>query len=198
MPPQRAVFVARRTMKLIVGLGNPGRRYEATRHNVGYAVLRELARRSAAGGPKAKFHGAVVEASLAGQRVLLLSPTTYMNRSGVSVQEARAFYKIPDEDLLIVCDDLNLPLAKLRFRAKGSAGGQRGLEDIIRRLGTQELARLRIGIGSPPEAWAWADYVLSKFTPEEAEQIEAAVAKAADAVELWCREGVSACMNEYN
>lgn len=185
-------------MKLIVGLGNPGRRYEATRHNVGYAVVRELARRYAAGAPKAKFHGAVVEATIAGHRALLLSPTTYMNRSGSSVQEARAFYKIPDEDLLIVCDDLNLPLAKLRFRAKGSAGGQRGLEDIIQRLGIQEFARLRIGIGGPPEAWAWADYVLGKFTPEEAQRIEAAVAKAADAVELWCREGVAACMNEYN
>jgi PTH1 family peptidyl-tRNA hydrolase len=131
-------------MRLIVGLGNPGRRYVGTRHNVGYAVLAELSRQFSCGAAKAKFHGQIVEADLRGQRALLLSPTTYMNNSGLSVQEAKGFYKIADEGLLVVCDDLNLPLGKLRFRAKGSSGGQKGLEDIARRR--------KVGIG-PTTYW---------------------------------------------
>ena len=150
-------------MKLVVGLGNPGRRYQQTRHNIGWAVLAELARKFAAGPAKRRFQGEVVEADLEGQKALLLTPWTYMNLSGASVLAARDFYKIPNEDMLVVCDDLNLPVAKLRFRAAGSSGGQKGLEDIIRRLGSEEFARLRIGIGSPPEGWDWADYVLGKF-----------------------------------
>jgi len=185
-------------MKLVVGLGNPGRRYQETRHNVGYAVVRELARRFGTTKARARFHGEVVEADLEGQRTLLLSPTTYMNRSGISVQAATSFYKIPQEDLLIVCDDLNLPVAKLRFRAKGSSGGQKGLEDIIRCLGGSDFPRLRIGIGSPPENWDWADYVLSKFTKEEIPEIERAVGTAVEAVVTWAREGSQSCMNRYN
>lgn len=188
----------RTPMKLIVGLGNPGRRYQGTRHNVGFAVLAELARRFGDGRVKAKFHGEVVEANLEGQRALLLSPLTYMNKSGVSVQEAKSFFKLPDEDLMVVCDDLNLPVAKLRVRSKGSSGGQKGMEDIIRRLGTENIARLRIGIGSPPDGWNWADYVLSKFTQEEAAEIDALVGRAADAVAVWAREGIDVCMNQYN
>jgi len=127
-----------------------------------------------------------------------LSPLTYMNKSGLSVQEAKSFFKIPEEDLLIVCDDLNLPVAKLRFRGKGSSGGQKGMEDIIRRLGSENIARLRIGIGSPPDGWNWADYVLSKFTKEEAGEIDALVSRAADAAAVWAREGIDVCMNQYN
>jgi peptidyl-tRNA hydrolase, PTH1 family len=185
-------------MKLVVGLGNPGRRYQKTRHNVGFAVLGELERRFGQTAPRSKFHGEVVEASLDGHRALLLSPWTYMNRSGLSVREAKQFFRVPEEDLLVVCDDLNLPLARLRVRPKGSAGGQRGLEDIIRQLGTEEFARLRIGIGPPPEGWQWTDHVLSKFTPEETDEIEQAVQRAADAVACWAREGLAACMNQYN
>jgi len=185
-------------MKLIVGLGNSGRKYEGTRHNVGFAVVRELARRFGTSTPRAKFHAETVEANLGGQRVLLLSPLTFMNRSGISVQEATSFYKIPEEDLLIVCDDLNLPVGKLRFRAKGSSGGQKGLQDIVQRLATEDFARLRIGIGSPPEQWDWADYVLSKFTKQEIPEIEEAVAAAADGVVTWAREGIAECMNQYN
>jgi len=185
-------------MKLVVGLGNPGRRYRKTRHNVGFDVLAELNKRFGRTSPRSKFHGEVVEADLDGERALLLSPLTYMNRSGLSVQEAKRFYRIADDDLLVVCDDLNLPLAKLRVRSKGSAGGQKGLEDIIRRLGTEEFPRLRIGIGSPPEGWQGVDYVLSKFTREETEEIERAVQTAADAVACWAREGIAACMNQYN
>jgi len=185
-------------MKLVVGLGNPGRQYEGTRHNVGYLVAAELARRCGGGVPKARFHGAMVEGELGGQKVLLLSPTTYMNLSGASVQEAKNFFKLADEDLLVVCDDMNLPLGKLRFRPRGSSGGQKGLENIIQQLGTEEFSRLRIGVGTAPEGWDWADYVLSKFAPEEVPLIEQAVARAADAVADWAREGIEFCMNQYN
>jgi PTH1 family peptidyl-tRNA hydrolase len=185
-------------MKLVVGLGNPGRRYQGTRHNVGWAVLAELARKYGTSPAKEKFQGEVVEADLAGQKALLLAPWTYMNLSGASVLAARDFYKMPDEDLLVVCDDLNLPLARLRIRAGGSSGGQKGLEDIIRRLGTEQFARLRIGIGSPPEGWEWANYVLSKFTKEEAAEMEQALARAAEAAVVWACEGTETCMNRYN
>ena len=185
-------------MKLIVGLGNPGRRYQGTRHNVGYTVLAELARRFSTGRPKSKFQGEVMEVDLEGPRALLLSPVTYMNNSGASVQAARDFYKLPEEDLLVICDDLNLPLAKLRFRARGSSGGQKGLADIIRRLGTEEFARLRIGIGAPSGGLDATDYVLRKFTRQEMPEIEEAIWRAADAVAAWAREGIEHCMNQYN
>lgn len=185
-------------MKLVVGLGNPGKRYEGTRHNIGYAVLAELGRRFGLGPPKARFHGELLEACLNGVRALLLSPTTYMNRSGLSVQAASAFYKIPESDILIICDDLNLPVAKLRVRRGGSSGGQKGLEDIIRRLGTDEFPRLRIGIGVPPEQWDAADYVLGKIPREDRDPIEQAVCSGADAVVAWAHEGIEACMNRYN
>jgi peptidyl-tRNA hydrolase, PTH1 family len=185
-------------MKLVVGLGNPGRRYEGTRHNIGYAVLAELARKFGVGPPKARFQGAVVEAELGAEKALLLSPTTFMNRSGISVQETMRFYKLAGEDLLVICDDLNLPVGKLRFRPRGSSGGQKGLEDIIGRLATEDFARLRIGVGAAPEGWDWADYVLSKFTPEERPAIELAAGLAADAVAVWAREGIDFCRNQYN
>jgi PTH1 family peptidyl-tRNA hydrolase len=185
-------------MKLVVGLGNPGRRYQQTRHNVGYDVLAELARRFGPASAKKKFHGEVMELMFGGERALLLSPTTYMNRSGTSVQEAQAFYKLPLDDILVVCDDLNLPLAKLRARRSGSAGGQKGLADIINRLGGDGFPRLRIGIGSPPEGWHWPDFVLSKFNSDEKKQITEAVSRAAEGVVTWARDGIDACMNEVN
>jgi len=185
-------------MKLVVGLGNPGRKYEGTRHNVGYAVVAELARRYAAGRPKGKFHGETVEVDVAGQRVVLLCPTTYMNRSGASVAAAKDFYKLADEDLLIVCDDINLPLAQLRVRTKGSSGGQKGLADVIGRLGSEEVPRLRIGVGAPPEGWDAVGYVLGKFSKDEQSEMENAVDKAADAVIVWVRDGIAVCMNQYN
>jgi PTH1 family peptidyl-tRNA hydrolase len=185
-------------MKLIVGLGNPGRKYAASRHNVGFEVVAELARRHAQGRSKEKFKGEFADAEIAGHRVVLLQPGTYMNRSGQSVQSARDFFKLANEDLLVVCDDFNLPLARLRVRARGSAGGQRGLEDIIRCLGSQEFARLRIGIGPVPDAWDPADFVLGRFAAAERSAVEQAVAQAADAAATWVREGVESCMNRYN
>ncbi len=185
-------------MKLVVGLGNPGRRYQQTRHNIGWAVLAELARHFAAGPAKRRFQGEELEADLEGQKALLLTPWTYMNLSGASVLAARDFYKIPNEDILVVCDDLNLPVAKLRLRGAGSSGGQKGLEDIIHRLGSEEFARLRIGIGSPPPGWDAVDYVLGKFPAGEIADVEAAIVRAAEAVVTWAREGLEVCMNRYN
>lgn len=185
-------------MKLIVGLGNPGRKYENTRHNLGYAVLAELARRLSVGPPKSKFHGELADGELAGQKVLLLSPITYMNRSGTSVREARDFFGVADEDLLVICDDLNLPVGKLRLRAAGSSGGHKGLEDIAENLQSEGFPRLRIGIGSPPEGWDAADFVLARFTKEQLPEMELAVLQAADASMDWVRQGIAYCMNRYN
>ncbi len=185
-------------MKLVVGLGNPGRKYEGTRHNVGFMVLAELARKYGTSRPKANFQGETVEAVLEGQKAVLLCPHTFMNLSGTSVVRARDFYKLEHEDLLVVCDDLNLPPAKLRLRGRGSSGGQKGLEDIIRRLGSDEFARLRIGIGTPPPEWDAADYVLSRFAKAEQPAIEEAVWRAADAAAFWAAAGVENCMNRYN
>lgn len=185
-------------MKLVVGLGNPGRKYEETRHNVGFRVIAEVARRHHAPPARKKFDGELSEIEMGGQRVLLLCPQTFMNRSGGSVLASRDFYKINNSDILVVCDDISLPLGKLRFRSKGSAGGQKGLNDVIQRLGSQEIPRLRIGIDSPPENWDAADYVLSKFRQDELKTMETAIQVAADAVQTWSRVGVEPCMNQYN
>lgn len=185
-------------MKLVVGLGNPGRKYRGTRHNVGFEVAAELARRHGDGRPKTKFNAEMVEGNVAGDRVVMLCPSTYMNRSGASVLAARDFYKLKNEEILIVCDDINLPLGKLRIRGKGSAGGQKGLADVIRRLGSEEVPRLRIGIGAAPEGWDATGYVLGKFAREEKKEVEAAIQGAADAAVVWIRDGIAECMNQYN
>lgn len=185
-------------MKLLVGLGNPGSKYQGTRHNVGFAVLAELSRKYGAGKPKRNFDGEVIDADLNGQRALLLWPLTFMNRSGASVAKAVDFFKLSPADWIVICDDFNLPLSKLRFRVQGSSGGQKGLQDIIQRLGTEEFSRLRIGIGQPPPGWDPADYVLGKFGKQELADIEVAVGQAADALEDWAGQGIEYCMNHYN
>lgn len=185
-------------MKIIVGLGNPGPKYTGTRHNVGFEVLGRFARKHAAGPVKQKFQGEIAEAEVGGEKLLLLSPLTYMNLSGASVLAARDFYKVANEDILVICDDLNLPVAKLRFRASGSAGGQKGLDDILRRLGTQAVPRLRIGIGSAPPQWDVANYVLSKFTKDEQPLMDEAFTRAVEATALWATRGIGECMNQYN
>ena len=166
-------------MKLVVGLGNHGKKYEGTRHNVGYEVLAKLARSRATGPPVGRFHGELVDYTGPSGRVLLLSPLTFMNRSGQSVRAAFDFYKLQLSDVLIICDDFNLPLGRLRFRPGGSAGGQKGLADIIERFGTDQIARLRVGIGSPPAGWDAADFVLSRFSAEDRSLIDPAVERAA-------------------
>ena len=184
-------------MKLVVGLGNPGRKYQGTRHNIGFEVTEELARRFG-GDFRSKFKGLVCDIRVSETPTLLLMPTTYMNLSGAAVVLAKDFYKIGPENLLVVCDDFNLPLANLRFRARGSAGGQNGLADILRRLGGTEIARLRFGIGHPPPRWDPADFVLGKFGKQEREQIDHAIIRAADGVADWVARGIDYCMNQYN
>jgi PTH1 family peptidyl-tRNA hydrolase len=185
-------------MKLIVGLGNPGSKYANTRHNVGFHVITELARRYGGSVPRCKFQGEVTEARVEGQACWLLGPQTYMNHSGRSVLEARDFYKVENSDLLVICDDFALPLGSLRTRTKGSSGGQKGLDDILRRLGTDEIPRLRIGIGPVPEKWDPADFVLAQFTKDEIPIINESIQRSADAVAVWVRDGIQNCMNQCN
>ena len=188
----------RKKMKLIVGLGNPGGKYVGTRHNVGYEILAELARRHGSGSVKAKFQGEILEGNLAGVKVVFLSPVTYMNLSGRSVRPCFDFYKVEKTDLLILCDDVHLPLGKIRVRAKGSAGGQKGLADIIRVMGGDDVPRLRVGVDEAPAGRDLADFVLSRFNTKEREIMNVAVMTAADAVELWVTGGMERCMERYN
>ena len=185
-------------MKLVIGLGNPGRKYAFTRHNVGFEVIERLASRHGAEPWRRKFDAEIAEAPIGGERALLLRPQTLMNRSGQAVQAAVAFYKLPLEDLLVVCDDFNLPLGRLRIRTEGSSGGQKGLQNITQLLGTQEIARLRIGIGPVPPEWDAADFVLGRFTPAERAAIVPLIDRSADAVRRCVERGVAAAMNEYN
>jgi PTH1 family peptidyl-tRNA hydrolase len=187
-----------RRMKLVAGLGNIGRKYDHTRHNVGFEVIAALAEKHASGAPKGRFQGETYDANVGGERVILLMPHTYMNLSGSSVQPAKDFFKVELAELLIVCDDFALPLGKLRFRTAGSAGGQKGLADVIRRLGTEEVPRLRLGVGPLPERWDPADFVLSKFGGEEKDAAKEMVERAAAAVADWATRGIEYCMNEYN
>jgi len=185
-------------MKLIVGLGNPGTKYERSRHNVGFDVVEQVAKTNGADPFRSGFDGQTSECTIDGEKVLLLKPMTYMNRSGASVRKAADFYKVPLEHVLIVCDDFSLPLGRLRFRASGSAGGQNGLKDIISALGSDAVPRLRVGIDAPPDGMDPADYVLSGFKPAERKIIDDVVIDAGRAVESWCRNGLQSAMNEFN
>ena len=185
-------------MKLVAGLGNPGTKYERSRHNVGFDVVEQVAKTNHGEPFRTGFDGVLCECTVDGERVLLLKPLTYMNRSGASVRKAVDFYKLPIEAVLIVCDDFSLPLGQLRFRGSGSAGGQNGLKDIISALGSEAVPRLRIGIDPPPGGLDPADYVLSGFRPAERKVIEDAIIDAGRAVETWCRNGLQSAMNEFN
>lgn len=186
-------------MKLIVGLGNPGDEYVDTRHNVGFDVLDRLARRFAPGEvARAKFQGALVEAMIESERVLLLKPTTYMNRSGLAVAEAVRFYKLePAEQVLVLVDDVALACGVIRLRPSGGAGGHNGLADIEQKLGTGEYARLRIGI-DPPGQIPQKSYVLGRFRPDQREALEPALEDAVRAAVSWVAKGALETMNEFN
>ncbi len=186
-------------MKLIAGLGNPGPRYAESRHNVGYMVVDELAHRWAADMTKydRDFEGLLGQAYRGSEVVLLLKPTTFMNLSGRSVAAAFRYYKMTTADLLVVHDDLDLPVGHLRLRAEGSAGGHKGLDDVIRHLSTDAVPRLRLGIGKVHRD-VTVDYVLSRFDADERPVVEAAVSRAADAVETWLKSGLDAAMNQFN
>lgn len=198
-------------MKLIVGLGNPGREYAGTRHNVGFdAVDRYAHRAGIVGSPaefdrvaRAKFDGLAVDGSVPGpggaaEKVLVLKPTTYMNLSGRSVQAAMAFYQLGPADVMVVLDDVALPCGKLRLRAGGSSGGHNGLKDIARALGTEQYPRLRIGVDPPPPRVPQRDYVLGRFGEDQRAGIEQALDRAADALATWVEGGIKPAMNKYN
>lgn len=181
-------------MKVIVGLGNPGRQYAGTRHNVGFDVVDTLAAGAGVGAYKKRFDALVAEAPAEG--LLLVKPETFMNLSGRSVRQALDFYKVPTQDLLVVCDDFALPLGKLRLRANGSHGGHNGLRNIQEHLGSLEYPRLRIGVGGPGDEAI--HHVLGRFRPGEKPVIADAVLRAAQAVIVWVNDGIAASMNRFN
>ncbi len=193
-------------MKLLVGLGNPGRDYVNTRHNIGFMCLDELARRHGAAFDRVQLRALVASVTLpaaTGQGVgalkaLLAKPQTFMNASGEAVGALASFYKIAPEEIVVVSDDLDLPFGRLRLRLKGSAGGHNGLRSIMERLGTDAYPRLRVGIGRPPGQKTDRDYVLDRFSAEEAAELPLLCAEVADALELSMRAGFEAAMNRYN
>jgi len=189
-----------RTVKLIVGLGNPGSEYDRTRHNAGFMVVDELARRWAPGAvSRSRFSSVALDARVRSSRCLMLKPTTYMNRSGWAAGEAVRFFKLtPAEDMVVVVDDHALPIGAVRVRAAGGTGGHNGLKDLDRALGGQAYPRVRVGIGSVPGVMGMADWVLSRVTESEWSEYERSIGKAADAVEVCVAEGVDAAMNRFN
>jgi PTH1 family peptidyl-tRNA hydrolase len=182
-------------MKAIVGLGNPGAEYEGTRHNVGFEVVDELARRWNV--RLRSWKSAATLARVPGQDALLAAPKTFMNLSGEAVHRIGAFYQIEPSDILIVVDDVNLPLGRLRLRPSGSAGGHNGLKSVIEHVGTG-FPRLRIGVGRGDPNWDLADHVLSRFGSEERKAVADAIGRAADAVEMFIADGVESAMNRFN
>ncbi len=185
-------------MKLIVGLGNPGRRYEATRHNVGFDCLAGVARALDAGRSSARFDADFFDCTWQGERILLVRPLTYMNLSGQSVRKFADFFRIPLPEILVICDDLALPPGKIRLRPGGSSGGQKGLQNICQMLGSTDIARLRIGIGATPAGWDTADYVLSRLGDDDRGAIDDAIVRAIEAVKCWVAEGMGPAMNRFN
>lgn len=184
-------------MKLIVGLGNPGGKYTATRHNVGFRVVDELSRRHGIDLSRVRFSGFFGNGPVGAQQVGLLKPGTFMNLSGRAVREAMTFYKLEPADLLVISDDLALPLGRLRLRKAGSAGGHNGLTSVITETGTEAFARLRIGI-EQVAGERMVGHVLGAFTDREETVIGPAVMHAADAVECWLADGIDTAMNRFN
>ena len=186
-------------MYIIVGLGNPERKYAATRHNIGFDAITRLCDDYNIS-LNSKEHKAICgKGFIEGEKVLLAQPQTYMNLSGESVRSLVDFYKIdPEEELIVIYDDINLDVGRLRIRRKGSAGGHNGIKSLIAHLGTDNFKRVRIGVGNKPPEWDLADYVLGRFPKEEEPEIRKALGYAADACRLIMQEGISAAMNEYN
>ncbi len=185
-------------MKLIVGLGNPGKRYERTRHNLGFLVVDRLAHQHRIEVKKKLCDALVGEWRDDGERIVLAKPQTFMNRSGLAVKALLHEFCGTAEDLLAVYDDLDLPLGRIRIRAKGSAAGHRGILSILENLGGAPFSRVRIGIGRPPEGVDPADYVLSPFDSEEAAELDKIVGRAGEAVDCFLRDGAQRAMEIYN
>jgi peptidyl-tRNA hydrolase, PTH1 family len=187
-------------MQLIVGLGNPGREYRETRHNVGFLVVDEIARRHqlTLGMAPSQIPDAMIAKKFGERALLVAKPLTFMNNSGEAVAALARYYDVPIGDLLIVVDEVALPFGRLRARARGSAGGHNGLKSVIGRLGTTEFARLRLGVGRGDARRDLADHVLSKFEADEQSALGEFIARAADAAEMFAAEGIERVMNTYN
>ncbi len=184
-------------IKLIVGLGNPGLRYGRSRHNVGFMVVEEFAHVHKLRFARKRFNAEIAEGGIEGTRVMIAKPQTFMNLSGEAIGKLFAFYKIAPHDLLVVYDDLDLPLGKMRLRPKGGAGGHHGMESIIARIGTSDFPRLRVGIGRPnPDDDI--DHVLGSFESDERKLMDETLARAAEAIEVWACDGIDAAMNKFN
>ena len=184
---------------LVVGLGNPGKQYEGTRHNAGFIALDYIAARAGAKLDRLKFKGLCGEAEIAGHKVLLLKPGTYMNLSGQSVIEAMGFYKLAPQKVIVIYDDISFPPGRLRIRLKGSDGGQNGMKNIIYLSGTEDFPRIRLGTGDRPDRrWNLADWVLSRFSESDWKLFQEAVKNAADALELMVQGRADEAMNRYN
>lgn len=185
-------------MYIIIGLGNPTKEYDKTRHNVGFAVIDELAERIGVELTERKHRAFCARGVLEGQKVLLVKPQTFMNLSGESVRSAMDFYKVSSEEIIVIYDDVSLEPGQLRIRAKGSAGGHNGIKNIIAHTGTQEFPRIKVGIGEKPRGRDLADYVLSRFSKGEQELMDQAFKEAADAAAMMISEGIEPAMNHFN
>ncbi|AJD89387.1 peptidyl-tRNA hydrolase [Jeotgalibacillus malaysiensis] len=185
-------------MKLMIGLGNPGKTYDKTKHNIGFDVIDELADRWNAPLMQGKFNGVFSKTIVNGEKVILLKPLTYMNLSGESIRPLMDYFQIDPEDIVVIYDDLDLPMGKMRLRQKGSAGGHNGIKSTIAHLGTQEFNRIRIGIDRPPRGMKVPDYVLSRFSKEEWAEMEPVIKKSADACERFLEKPFLEVMNEFN
>ena len=183
---------------LIVGLGNPGREYRQTRHNIGFMLLDRLALRLNLTFSRVESKSLVTKGDYAGRRLLLAKPQTYMNLSGQAVGAMAQFYKVPQENLLVVYDDVDLPFGLLRMRPAGGAGGHKGMTSIIERLGSQEIPRLRMGIGRPPGRMEAADYVLQEFSATETNLLPEILDRGVEAMFTFITQGIAAAMNHYN
>lgn len=185
-------------MKCIVGLGNPGKKYEQTRHNIGFMIIDEFAKRNEWKLTKKKFNGIYAMESIAGEKVILLEPQTFMNLSGESLKPLMDFYNISVEDIVVIYDDLDLPPGKIRLRQKGGHGGHNGIRSIIDQLGTKEFKRIRVGIGRPEKPIPVIDYVLGKFAKEEKEDVASSIDSSVKACEMWLSKPFQQVMNDFN
>lgn len=183
---------------VIVGLGNPGNKYENTRHNIGFITIDAISKKYGIKVDRIKYKALVGEGEIGGEKVLLVKPQTFMNLSGESVREIAQWYKLPIENIIVIYDDADLSVGTIRVRPKGSSGTHNGMKSIIYQLQSDQFPRIRIGIGKAPDEWDLADYVLGRFNSEEAEQIGEAVVRAADAVKTLISSGVNAAMNLFN
>lgn len=185
-------------MKLIVGLGNPGMQYEITRHNIGFIAIDRLADKHNISVNKSKFKALVGEGTIGGEKVILMKPQTYMNLSGESIVACKSWYKLENEDIIIMYDDVSLGVGDIRIRKNGSSGGHNGIKSIIAHLSTEVFPRVKIGVGEKPKGWDLADYVLGKFTPDDMKILDERLKAVCEAVETMVLKNIDTAMNNYN